>query len=80
MSDEGSGETSMSAGDKKISGGSKRGNGQPADGAVGSRKKRSKGVNEMEPAKLSNKAYNAEVARLNVELVSPAKGFPFLRH
>ena len=59
-----SGETSMSKADTKTAKPT-----QTAEGEVAARSHRKKSVDEMEPAKLSNKDYEAELARLNVELV-----------
>ncbi len=59
----------MSKADAKTPKGSKPGTNQTADGEAGSRKERQKDLNKMEPTKLSNKEYEAELARLNVELV-----------
>jgi polyphosphate kinase 2 len=60
---------SMSKADAKTSKGSKPGTNEIADGEAGSRKQRKKDLNKMEPNKLSNKEYEAELARLTVELV-----------
>jgi polyphosphate kinase 2 len=60
---------SMSKADAKTPKGSKPGTNEIADGEAGSRKQRKKDLNKMEPNKLSNKEYEAELARLNVELV-----------
>ena len=42
---------------------------QTAEGGVDARDQPNRSVNDMEPAKFSNKDYEAELARLNVELV-----------
>jgi polyphosphate kinase len=60
---------SMSKADAKTPKGSKPATNQSADGEAGSRKQRKRDLNKMEPSKLSNKEYEAELARLNVELV-----------
>ena len=59
----------MSKADAKTTGASKPGTSQATDGGARSGKQRHRSVNDMEPAKLSTKDYNAELARLNVELV-----------
>lgn len=60
----------MSKADAETTGGNRTGIEQTAEGqAADSRKKRKRSVNDMEPAKLSNKDYEVELARLNVELV-----------
>ena len=59
----------MSKADAKTTGASKPGTNKATDGGARSGKQRHRSVNDMEPAKLSNKDYNAELARLNVELV-----------
>ena len=50
-------------------GGTKPATSHVTEGDQKTPKQRPKGVDDMEPAKLSNKDYSAEVARLNVELV-----------
>jgi polyphosphate kinase len=59
----------MTKGDTKTTKGSEPGTNRNADGKIESRKQRKKSVNGMEPSRLSNKDYEAELARLNVELV-----------